>query len=191
MNSKMKIYLVRHGEVSNPRKILYGRMPDFHLSREGQRQIRLIARKLKKVEFNKIYTSPLERALETASIITKELGLNQKKIIIEPSLIESDVTKWEGKPIVNFKKSTRLEDLFGRTGIEPILKSGKRILSVLKKISKQKGNYIVVSHGDPIMGALIIISKNEKITNNYIKKGSFIRVDINDNKWKLAPFNEV
>lgn len=66
-----ELIFVRHGEVHNPARIFYGRLPRFGLSDEGQRQVAAAARALAGRELGAIYASPLLRARQTARIIQR------------------------------------------------------------------------------------------------------------------------
>lgn len=88
------IYLIRHGVTPwNLEKRVCGRT-DIPLSEAGREQARLISQRLKPLQFDKIYSSPLKRALEAASIIGKELNIDP---VIDERLIEMDYGSWEGK----------------------------------------------------------------------------------------------
>ena len=63
------VRLVRHGEVENPAKVLYGRLPDFHLSELGQEMARRVADHLAGLPVTHLRSSPLERARETMAPI--------------------------------------------------------------------------------------------------------------------------
>jgi broad specificity phosphatase PhoE len=63
------LHLVRHGEVHNPRKVLYGRLPRFGLSANGRRQARETALFLSDAPLRAVFTSPLLRARQTAEEI--------------------------------------------------------------------------------------------------------------------------
>jgi broad specificity phosphatase PhoE len=69
------VHLVRHGEVVNPRGVLYGRMPGFHLSEDGRLMAKAAADFLAGRDVTMLLTSPLERARETAEPIAAEFGL--------------------------------------------------------------------------------------------------------------------
>ncbi len=69
------VHMVRHGEVDNPRRILYGRIPGFHLSEAGRVMAKTAADFLAGRDITLLRSSPLERALETAEPIAAELGL--------------------------------------------------------------------------------------------------------------------
>ena len=63
------VHLVRHGEVHNPDKILYGRLPDFHLSALGLEMAEVVAASMADRDITHVGASPLERAQETAAPI--------------------------------------------------------------------------------------------------------------------------
>jgi broad specificity phosphatase PhoE len=67
--------MVRHGQVENPRRVLYGRLPGYHLSRRGQAQAGLLARHFARAPLAAVVASPLERAQETAAPIAAAHGL--------------------------------------------------------------------------------------------------------------------
>lgn len=69
------VHLLRHGEVANPRHVLYGRLPGFHLSEEGQLQAKAAARHLAGRDVTALLCSPLERARETAGALAEQFSL--------------------------------------------------------------------------------------------------------------------
>jgi len=79
------VHLVRHGEVENPRRVLYGRLPGYHLSADGRMMAKAAAGFLAGRDVTVLLTSPLERAQETAEPIAEEFGLTP---VIEERLIE-------------------------------------------------------------------------------------------------------
>lgn len=81
------IHFVRHGEVHNPEKILYGLQPGWHLSDRGKEMAAVIGEWSTKLDLGAIHTSPLQRAQETvAPIIAKhKLSLTTDKNLIEAS----------------------------------------------------------------------------------------------------------
>ena len=83
------VHLVRHGEVHNPGKILYGRLPDFHLSSRGRSMAARTATTFKGRDVTYLAASPMERVQETAAPIAEVTGLG---IQTDPDLIEADNT---------------------------------------------------------------------------------------------------
>ena len=69
------VHLVRHGEVENPAGLLYGRLPDYHLSELGREMADRVAEDLRGRDIVHLRCSPLERAQETMEPIAEALGL--------------------------------------------------------------------------------------------------------------------
>jgi broad specificity phosphatase PhoE len=80
------VHVMRHGEVHNPEGILYGRLPDYHLSERGRAQAEAVAEWLAGRDIVHIAASPLDRAQETAAPIAARRGL---EIQTDDALIES------------------------------------------------------------------------------------------------------
>ena len=75
MSDTTIVHLLRHGEVENPRHILYGRLPGFHLSANGRLMAVAAADYFAERPVVALYSSPLERAVETAAAVAERLGL--------------------------------------------------------------------------------------------------------------------
>ena len=80
------VHMLRHGEVHNPAKILYGRMPGFRLSDLGHQMAKAVASALADRDITRVFSSPLERARQTAQPIADQFGL---AIDIDEDLLES------------------------------------------------------------------------------------------------------
>ncbi|WP_066528968.1 histidine phosphatase family protein [Corynebacterium bouchesdurhonense] len=74
MSERTVVHLVRHGEVYNPQKLLYGRMPGYHLSSRGRSMAAATAKFFEGREVTYLAASPLERAQETAAPISQVTG---------------------------------------------------------------------------------------------------------------------
>lgn len=91
------LLLIRHGENNFTRKHkLAGQLPDVHLNERGHQQAQALADALKDTGLKAVYSSPLERAIETAEPIAAARGV---EIQIEPGLIETNVGKWQGRTL--------------------------------------------------------------------------------------------
>lgn len=86
------VHLVRHGEVYNPERILYGCIPDYHLSARGQSMAAATAKSFTNHDITHLWCSPLERAQETASPIANLTNLD---IHTDDRLIEAG-NRFEG-----------------------------------------------------------------------------------------------
>lgn len=91
-------YLVRHGTVDNPRKIVYGSLPGFALSARGRHEARRVGRAIAKrpTTVSLIATSPLLRAVQTAVEISRHCG--GPSVLTMPGLGEWMLTdRWAGR----------------------------------------------------------------------------------------------
>ena len=162
------IHLVRHGLVDNPRRLVYGRSPGWHLSEQGRRQAEACARRLKPRPIAALYSSPLERAVETAEILSAGLGLS---LTVRPDLTESAMaSRWEGlswrevKTVHRQRWEAYLEDPLSFTDVEePLIALAQRMAVALRALAAaHPGQQVVaVSHGDPIKAGVITLTGGE------------------------------
>lgn len=82
-----RVLLARHCDVRNPRGVLYGHLPDFPLSEKGIRQAHALGLRLSTTGARQIYTSPLERARQTAEIIAGHIP--GSTITVSDDLVEA------------------------------------------------------------------------------------------------------
>ncbi len=88
-----KMILIRHGETDwNKEQIFRGRI-DVALNEVGLAQAGAVKESLKDVKIDRIYSSPLSRAFETASVLEENRGL---EVEIEKGFIDIDFGKWQG-----------------------------------------------------------------------------------------------
>lgn len=80
------VHLVRHGEVHNPDRILYGRLPGYHLSERGRNMAYATAAELADHDVVRLVASPLQRAQETARPFAEKLGLD---LVTDERIIEA------------------------------------------------------------------------------------------------------
>lgn len=81
------VHLLRHGEVFNPGRVLYGRLPGYHLSDLGIAQAAVAAEYLAERPIGYLVSSPLERARQTAQALA---GLTGLPVETDDRLIEAD-----------------------------------------------------------------------------------------------------
>jgi broad specificity phosphatase PhoE len=93
MSVRTTVHLLRHGEVHNPEAVLYGRLPGFRLSEDGEQMARDAAEALRGRDVTVVVASPLQRAQETARPIAEAFGV---PISTDERLVESD-NVFEGK----------------------------------------------------------------------------------------------
>src|SRR3990172_8350246 len=89
------LLLIRHGENDHIKSgKMAGRIPGVHLNERGREQAEALAKALAEVPIKAVYSSPLERAMETAEPIARARKL---EVQAEAGLLESDVGKWQGR----------------------------------------------------------------------------------------------
>ncbi|GAA2867794.1 histidine phosphatase family protein [Streptosporangium fragile] len=89
------VHLLRHGEVHNPANVLYGRLPGYHLSENGRLMAETVAKSVAGRDVTALFSSPLERAQETAVPLAKTFHL---EVTLDERLIEAQ-NIFEGLPI--------------------------------------------------------------------------------------------
>jgi broad specificity phosphatase PhoE len=148
---KTIIYLVRHGEVHNPDKIFYGRIPGFMLSETGRKQARDLGKFLSGKKISAIYSSPLERTRETASFIA---SFHDVPVLYDERLLEVH-SLTQGRLITELalERWDFYQPKFTKSGGETLRDVWKRMDRFFREaVKKHKGQEIVVvSHGDPVM----------------------------------------
>ena len=181
--TKTTIYFMRHGEVHNPKKVLYGRLPRFSLSKEGRTMVEETAKVFRKENIQHIYASPMLRTRQTAEIIAKKIGLDVKI----SSLLNEVKFSFEGILLEDFVKTIQpkiysLE--YAKGGSETIERIEKRMLRFIDmiKIKHKNQRLLVISHGDPIVITKAAIEGKaftwEYKRNNYLKTGEWHRFDV-------------
>jgi broad specificity phosphatase PhoE len=95
MATKTLVHVLRHGEVFNPEKVLYGRLPGYKLSKLGLKMAERAGEFFKNTDLALVVSSPLERAQETASPTAK---IHNLKIDLEEMIIEAE-NVFEGKRV--------------------------------------------------------------------------------------------
>ena len=149
------VHLVRHGEVANPDGVLYGRIPGFRLSEDGQLMAKAAADFVADRDVTVLRSSPLERALQTAEPIAAQLGL---EIEIDERLIEP-WNHFEGLNVGVGDGSLRaprhwihLRNPFRPSWGEPFTEVAVRVLAAARDaaLAAQGHEAICVSHQLPI-----------------------------------------
>jgi broad specificity phosphatase PhoE len=149
------VHLLRHGEVYNPEKILYGRLPGFRLSELGVQMAKAAAESLAGRDVTYLVSSPLDRAQQTAEPFAEQFKLT---VDIDDRLIES-ANFFEGKRVAFGDGVLRdprnwwvLRDPVTPSWGEPYLKVAERMTEALFAIREKAIGHeaLVVSHQLPI-----------------------------------------
>lgn len=170
--SERQLHLVRHGEVDNPGRVLYGRIPGFKLSAKGHEMALAAAKEIASSgrQVAHLYASPLERAQQSAAPFVELLDLDIKTEIgiIEP-------TNWfEGMvnsgPDAAFKQPKywyKFWNPFLPSWGEPYRRVANRVVGAMDRAWEAggDGDIVMVSHQSPIWMAHLSIDKKPLFHN--------------------------
>jgi probable phosphoglycerate mutase len=155
------VLLVRHALTASTGRILPGRAPGLRLSAEGARQAEALARRIGGgPRVTAVYTSPLERARETAAVIARALGLG---VGVEPGFLECDFGRWTGRSLARLRRTSGWRAIqhhpsgFRFPGGESFVEMQARIASAIGRIvgAHPRQTVVAVSHADPIRVAVV------------------------------------
>lgn len=149
------VHVIRHGEVENPHKILYGRQPGWRLSERGQEMARTIGEWSKQFEIGALHVSPLQRAQETAAPIAAahNLSITTDERLIEAANIFEGKAFELGSGVLWHPSSWRhLYNPWKPSWGEPYVEQVNRMLAAVFAAHNAAGNKdaICVSHQLPI-----------------------------------------
>ncbi len=156
------IIFLRHGQaINNTQRILAGRTPGVPLTEQGIDQAEKAAKFLEDMSISAIYSSPIERAKDTANIVGKH---NSVDVRIDDRLIELDMGKFTGMPYDKifsshgnvFMKFYRGELEIAHNGVETFADVKKRVLGMVDHVIENHPdeNVVLVTHMDPIKAML-------------------------------------
>jgi probable phosphomutase (TIGR03848 family) len=155
-NSTTYILLIRHGEndwVGENR--LAGRTPGVHLNESGVEQSQRLVESLSGHQLSAVYSSPMERCVETAQPIAENHGL---AVTHEPGVLEVDYGEWQGGSIKELAKSPEWQlvqhapSSFRFPGGETLFEVQARAVGTIERIRRRHPDQVVAifSHGDVI-----------------------------------------
>ena len=184
------IYLVRHGQTDwNLEKKTQGHT-DISLNDNGREQAKLVSKVIKDYKIDKIYSSDLLRARETADIINEKFGLN---ILTDNRLREINYGDLEGIPRTMLSQD--VWDVFNNNPLElhaePMLDVYTRIKNFFDSLNYDE-DILIVTHGGALRAIMYYISNREffdkiEYDKNYrdmkIVNGAIYKFDINDNSF--------
>jgi probable phosphoglycerate mutase len=154
------VLLVRHGLTPTTGVKLPGRARGLHLSDEGRRQAEGAAARIAKIaKVVAVYSSPLERARETAQIIAKARNM---AVRIERGLLEIDIGRFQGLALKDAAQRPEWKAIqqhpsgFRFEGGESFTEMQARVTgAIARMVARHAGRIVVaVSHADPIKAAV-------------------------------------
>lgn len=148
----MKIYLTRHGQTNlNKKELMQGRF-DEPLNETGIEQAKIARSKVSDIKFDAVYSSPLDRAKTTASIIG---DISKEDIIVDERIIEVDFGQYEMYPYKGlglrmtaywmFPEIFKAPKNKGVETVEEMIKRSREFMQELEQ--KDYENVLIVCHG--------------------------------------------
>lgn len=181
-----RIYFVRHGDIWNPNRIFYGRLPRFRLSPLGMAQVAETTSRLANVPVAALYSSPLLRARQTARAIGSahpSLQVRISKLLLEirssrqgESHDTLDADGW------NFYEPAPCP------GDETIAEIAARVTRFCQRVvaSHRGGAVVAVTHGDVVATAFALFSGRPLVLASlrgpsYPGTGGYVSIEVRPN----------
>jgi len=152
-------FLIRHASCNGLGQTLWGRTPGICLNEKGELQAQRLADRFKDIPLNAIYSSPLDRALQTATEIARSTKLEVRK---SEAVNEIDFGEWTGQSFESLSADRRwrhfnnYRSMTTIPGGESFLEVQSRIVQELQTLAEQHRNasVAIVSHADVIRAAV-------------------------------------
>ncbi len=153
---------IRHARVWNPQGLVYARLPGFHLSDDGRTAAEALSAALAAAPIGAVYSSPLDRAKETAAVLARPHGLPVRE---DERLTEwSFWVQWQGLPWSSIReRDPELLEAYARdpgsAGIEESLEeAGRRVLAWAHQAEVHHPGQLVlgVTHEASLLAAMLL-----------------------------------
>ena len=199
--TRTRLYLIRHADVENPHRLLYGHLDGFQLSALGRAQAAAVGTRLRDEDVRRIVHSPLARAVETARLINERL---EPPAVLEsdPELREAEFSRYlQGLPYWQIPLRRPLWFVHkARRGLVPgdesVGRLGGRVLEVARRMVRERPGetQAVVRHADPLQAAWILLdgrAHNEReMYRKAIDKAGMLRLEMEGEipiAWEYIP----
>jgi probable phosphomutase (TIGR03848 family) len=154
-----RFLLIRHGSTNMVGKRFAGRMAGVHLDEKGKQQAQDLTQRLKSLPIKAVYSSPLERTVETAEPLAWELNMQVQTC---EALLEIDCGNWTSKEIDELRNDQQFGLFNSFRSIAPVpggewmAEAQLRIVKKMQELSSQHRDetIAIVSHGDLIKAAV-------------------------------------
>ncbi len=195
-----RVLLIRHADVDNPRRVLYGHLPGFPLSLRGREQAAELGRRLQPEQVRLIAHSPLERARETAEVIAAQLE-PRPALEERPELREAEFSRYlQGVPYWQIPilrplwwvHKTRRGWL---DGDEPVGEMARRVLSVADDLAERfvEQTTAIVSHADPLQAVWVVLDgrpeTDRELTRKVVHRAGVLSIEYEagrPSRWQYA-----
>jgi probable phosphoglycerate mutase len=147
------LFLIRHGLTAQTGRTLYGRTKGIRLDDRGRAQAEALIGRFEGVRIGAIYTSPLERCVETVAPLAEARGLRLER---RPALLEMEAGTWTGRPLAQVRRTNAWRVLLETPSAfrfpegESFPEAQARAIDELTRIAglHPRGNVVVATHGD-------------------------------------------
>ena len=147
------LFLVRHGLTAQTGRSLYGQTAGIDLDERGRAQSIQLARRLTPVRPTAIYSSPLERCLQTVEPLAATCRL---PVVEQRDLIEMHAGSWTGKPLARLRRLKAWSDVQQRPATfrfpegESFAEARDRAVAEVHRIARRhrRGRVVIATHGD-------------------------------------------
>ena len=186
---------MRHGLTESNKRKVYAGWSDEELSQEGIQSLWQSQKKIEKLNIEKIFTSPIRRAVQTAEILNRFLNV---PIEILAEIKEMKMGPWEGlseeEVAVKYPKQWRLWNvkpskllMYGRESLKELQ---NRSLKGINKIKGQinNSNFLLITHV-AIMRVLMIYYNGLSLDDYRkldVQNASIFKLDLNDKNGKIT-----
>jgi len=180
------LYLVRHGETDWNRQRRIQGLTDIPLNETGRAQARATGMLLSRRQWDGIFSSPLGRAVETASIIAAEVGLGEPTLV--DALVERNYGQAEGLDWLEIERRyPRGTVVPGRETREQV---GARVIPALMRLAADRPGQalLIVSHGGAIRAVLNEVEPSA--SHGVITNGSVHSFRLEDGALRLIAFDD-
>ena len=148
------LFLVRHGLTAQTGRTLYGQTAGIDLDERGRAQAEQLARRLTPVRPTAIYSSPLERCVQTVEPLGEACRL---PVVEHRGLIEMHTGSWTGKPLARLRRLKAWSDVQQRPSTfrfpgegESFAEARDRAVAEVHRIARRhrRGRVVIATHGD-------------------------------------------
>jgi broad specificity phosphatase PhoE len=196
-----RLFLIRHSDVENPHRVLYGHLDGFHLSGMGRAQAVAVGESLRSAGLARIVHSPLDRAVETARIIADQLS-PRPALETDARLTEAEFSRYlQGIPYWQIPVRRPLWFVHkARRGLLPgdetIEAMGERVLAVVRQLAGEHPGETaaLVSHADPLNAAWILLDRRPHVEpemhRRAVGKAGMLELDMEGDTpkaWRYIP----
>jgi len=195
------IIFLRHGQAeNNTKKILAGRTPGINLTEEGKKQAEQAGKMLQSLNVSAIYSSPIDRAVQTAEIIKKHCNIEFKT---DDRLIELNMGQFTMMPYQEIFKKYGNVFLKFYSGSEEVSENGVETFTEVKKRINEMVNFVInnhknenvvlVTHMDPIKAMIgqVLKLKPEVLFELIIANASLSIIKNHDQNFYLTAINSM